>query len=413
MSDLTNSFLNRHLSGVRLGTSLRAASLLLLATVSVGALILSYGMARVRIGGPIHTDMVQARNLLIEAAPPSLYLIEPVAEILEFDSMRRPAEVTQQIQQIRSLRRDFDARIRYWTESTLPEDLRAAVQALANGAAADLWAEIETTYLPLVEPRPGLDIEAARLQTQDARHASERRIEELFAEHRKEALALDGKVQSVLSEAVILAENETYKYKVASWVIVAVSLTLLLAMMRAGSVVVAGPIQALTDATNRLAARDYDAHIPFMGWQNEMGQLATSLTTLRDAARNAQSLEADAIERNRLALAEAEKLAEEQATAAAAFSQTLGRFLDGDLTARVEADVSGAYAAIKRDLNAGLERVRVLLAGVRAGVGDILGSSAEIATAAEDLSRRTETQAANLEETAAAVEQITATVRAA
>ncbi|WP_176559539.1 methyl-accepting chemotaxis protein [Rubellimicrobium roseum] len=176
---------------------------------------------------------------------------------------------------------------------------------------------------------------------------------------------------------------------------------------------IAKPVGTLTESTQALTKGDLDVVVPGAERSDEIGRLATALATLRDAAKRAQILEAEVAEQSRRAIAEAEATARDQASAAAAFSATLSRFVAGDLTTRVEADVSDAYATIKRDLNAGLEQMRVLLAGMRDGVGEIRASTTEIATAAEDLSRRTETQAANLEETAAAVEEITSTVKAA
>jgi len=48
---------------------------------------------------------------------------------------------------------------------------------------------------------------------------------------------------------------------------------------------------------------------------------------------------------------------------------------------------------------------------VVSSTGAIHGGAKEIPTASDDLSRRTEQQAASLEETAAALDEITATVR--
>jgi methyl-accepting chemotaxis protein len=82
----------------------------------------------------------------------------------------------------------------------------------------------------------------------------------------------------------------------------------------------------------------------------------------------------------------------------------------GDLTARVNG-FPKEYAKVEEDFNRALAALSGTLARVRAGMDSMTNGSSEIQVAAEDLSRRTEQQAANLEETAAAVNQISTSVQ--
>ncbi len=216
----------------------------------------------------------------------------------------------------------------------------------------------------------------------------------------------------------LLAEDRTINHRFLQVMVIGFVTTMGLAAVLGWALVrsIAKPIRAMTDSMHALAGGNLDVTVAGANRSDEIGRMAAAVEVFREASRERarlQLLDAEVAERNRRAAAEAEQAAREQEAASTAFSQTLGRFLEGDLTARVEAEVSSAYASIKRDLNAGLERVRGLLAGIKVGMGAIRTSTTEIASAAEDLSRRTESQAANLEETAAAVEEITATVKAA
>lgn len=283
-----------------------------------------------------------------------------------------------------------------------------------DGAAQDIWSEVNSKFIPLLEQRIRLissraDLTANMTETS----ASMSRLSEHFTQHHAEILALQDKVNAELGDFVLTANDRSHLVMALSLLIVAISVGVLLVMMRAGKLAISNPVQALTESARRLSARDYDAPIPHAGNANEIGQMASALVDLRDVGKQAQMLEAQVAEHNRAAAAEAARAAQEQEQAAAAFNQTLSRFVDGDLTAQVEDDVSAAYATIKRDLNTGLERLRGALASIKTGTDNIRGMTHEIATAAEDLSRRTESQAANLEETAAAVEEITATVKSA
>ena len=83
----------------------------------------------------------------------------------------------------------------------------------------------------------------------------------------------------------------------------------------------------------------------------------------------------------------------------------------GDLTNRITADLEGPFRKLRDDFNEAGARLEEAVKAVLAGTSGIGTDTAEIATAADDLSRRTEQQAASLEETAAALEEITATVK--
>nr|WP_238344151.1 methyl-accepting chemotaxis protein [Ramlibacter lithotrophicus] len=83
----------------------------------------------------------------------------------------------------------------------------------------------------------------------------------------------------------------------------------------------------------------------------------------------------------------------------------------GDLTARIEVgstDETGQLMQALKAMNEGLAR---LVGQVRAGTDSIATASGQIASGNQDLSQRTEEQAASLEETAASMEELTGTVK--
>ncbi|MCA1323409.1 methyl-accepting chemotaxis protein [Herbaspirillum sp. alder98] len=83
----------------------------------------------------------------------------------------------------------------------------------------------------------------------------------------------------------------------------------------------------------------------------------------------------------------------------------------GDLTVQIvvdRRDETGQLMVALRSMTQGLQRV---VAQVRHGTEAISNAAAQIASGNHDLSRRTEQQAASLEETAASIEQLTSTVK--
>ncbi len=92
-------------------------------------------------------------------------------------------------------------------------------------------------------------------------------------------------------------------------------------------------------------------------------------------------------------------------------SRLLQAIAQGDLTARMDGDFHGVFARMRDDGNSSIDQLAAIVTRIQASSGSISLAATEIATGNNDLSRRTEQQAANLEETAASMEELTSTVR--
>ena len=83
---------------------------------------------------------------------------------------------------------------------------------------------------------------------------------------------------------------------------------------------------------------------------------------------------------------------------------------DGDLTQKLGMPFLPTLEKLRTDFNSAASKLRAAMEIVSQNAGAIAAASQEIRTASDDLSRRTEQQAASVEETAAALEEITTTV---
>ena len=83
---------------------------------------------------------------------------------------------------------------------------------------------------------------------------------------------------------------------------------------------------------------------------------------------------------------------------------------DGDMTQRMEAEYIGELLDIKNAVNSALNNIESTFHQVKVGAVSIGEMSHEVAIASEDLSQRTQNQAATLEQTAASMEELTVTV---
>ena len=92
-------------------------------------------------------------------------------------------------------------------------------------------------------------------------------------------------------------------------------------------------------------------------------------------------------------------------------STLLRAIAQGDLTVRMQGDFQGVFASIRDDANATASQLTDIVGRIKEASVSINTSAGEIAAGNNDLSQRTEQQAANLEETAASMEELTSTVR--
>ena len=136
-----------------------------------------------------------------------------------------------------------------------------------------------------------------------------------------------------------------------------------------------------------LAAGDLDSPIAYTDYQDCVGRMTRAMFTFRDTQRQILASQA-------------------QAEVVAWLSASLESLTKGDFTADIRAEFPPAYAELKNNFNAALASLRNLIGSVMDSTRSITTGSTEIAQASEDLARRTEANAASLEQTSAAVAQM-------
>jgi methyl-accepting chemotaxis protein len=89
----------------------------------------------------------------------------------------------------------------------------------------------------------------------------------------------------------------------------------------------------------------------------------------------------------------------------------LSAVADGDLNRRVEVELPGQFGTLASDANRTVDQLFQIVGQIRMSSDAISTAAGEIASGNNDLSQRTEQQAASLEETASSMEELTSTVR--
>jgi len=94
----------------------------------------------------------------------------------------------------------------------------------------------------------------------------------------------------------------------------------------------------------------------------------------------------------------------------AQLTSSLARMAKGDLGGHIDQQFTGQYEQLRQAFNSSLEQLEDIVSGLRQASGALRVATAEILSGANDLSSRTTKQAATIEETSAAVEQLSSAV---
>ncbi|HEV7306586.1 methyl-accepting chemotaxis protein [Ensifer sp.] len=177
------------------------------------------------------------------------------------------------------------------------------------------------------------------------------------------------------------------------------------------------PITGLVHDMNRLAAGDTEVAGSGCIRKDEIGDMARTVLVFRDALLDRSRLEAEAettrgmIEHERHARETSQAEVSRQISEAVdSLAIALERLADGDLTARIEHPFGAGFDRLRLDFNLSLDSLAATLGDVKARSADIDGETDDMRDAIGQLARRTERQAATLEEATAALSTITATV---
>ncbi|MGR3623671.1 cache domain-containing protein, partial [Pseudophaeobacter sp.] len=189
------------------------------------------------------------------------------------------------------------------------------------------------------------------------------------------------------------------------WTAVA-SLAVSLVILAIGATVitrsVTKPVNALKNRMNTMADGDTSADIPATENRSEIGDMARTLEVFRQSLSRQKDLENAQQARE-----------QEQAEVVSILSARLASLSQGDLTIKIGADFPSDYGQLRQDFNRTVETLSGTVSKMVEATGSIRNGAAEISQASDNLSHRTESQAATLEETAAALDELTASVKSA
>ncbi|MCF1468647.1 HAMP domain-containing protein [Agrobacterium vitis] len=212
------------------------------------------------------------------------------------------------------------------------------------------------------------------------------------------------------------ARNSFYVIVTVLGILVLVTALFSISVLR----ILSNAIRRISGRMAGLAEGDKASAIPYLDRKDEIGDIAHSVEVFRQAALRNDELERSAQENRRRAEIEREEMQakaeaeanERLARATGALAAGLRQLAAGDLLCEIQEQFAPQFEALRHDFNTSVNQLRSVLISVGISASGVRNGSGEISDASDDLSKRTETQAASLEQTAAALEEITANVKA-
>ncbi|WP_275788964.1 methyl-accepting chemotaxis protein [Pararhizobium gei] len=245
------------------------------------------------------------------------------------------------------------------------------------------------------------------------------------AGRQKEFATAAATIDSIWAQLVTFAENQKTNAAVererANRVSVIATIGgVLIALVAGGALVLTlkGPIGRITAAMRGLADGALDTTIDGNGRRDEIGDMARALGVFKENALSKVRIEVESEEQRTKAEADRRRNDDEKHAldqqidfAVSQLAAGLGRLAQGDLSQQIDTPFTGRLEQLRMDFNGSIIRLQDTLLQIRNNALSIQRSGSEMHASADSLSKRTEAQAASLEETAAAVDQITVTVR--
>ena len=158
-------------------------------------------------------------------------------------------------------------------------------------------------------------------------------------------------------------------------------------------------IGVLAETVAKISKGDYAAPNPQVKTGDEIGDIARSLEGFKTGLSEARAAEADR-----------EARAQTQNRVVMTLRDSLSRLADGDLNCQIHTQMGEEYEALRSHFNNKVQSLAVIIGELRVSAEAIDTDARDMSDGADALSQRTENQAATLEQTAAAMDEMTSSV---
>ncbi len=291
------------------------------------------------------------------------------------------------------------------------EDLQRV--GLASPAQAGFVANLQPSVAKLQEADKALgDATAAVAASSDDLYATGSKLAELVS-------SLNDSRAKARSEIAATARSSV---STALWTGMAISVgSILLGILVAGVIGsgIARLVRRITGVMRKIADGALDTPVTDTQRSDEIGAMARAVEVFKENGLRAQRLEAETnqarsaqeLSRQRQEAVDNAR-AEDLRTFVRHVEAGFERLSAGDLTVRMSAAVAPEFEPIRQTFNASVAQLEETIGAAVEAVASARTGLSEISIASDDLSERTEQQAASLEETVAALSQVIGRINA-
>lgn len=177
------------------------------------------------------------------------------------------------------------------------------------------------------------------------------------------------------------------------------------------------PLESIRNVLHAVANEQVDSEIDYLDQNNEVGSMARATKELQSKIRErielaaTQKQQEEELQNERANVASMKEIEViEQSKFVETIGSVLAQLAQGDLTIRCH-DVGEKYTVVRDNFNEAISSLENAMQNVSFKGAEIGESKDQITRASGDLAHRTELQAASLEETSAAIEELSVTVK--
>lgn len=332
-------------------------------------------MYEIRFGGPIQRKHALNDEMLADVLPPPAFVVEPYLEasLAAADASKG----AQNLKRIGEIREEFLQRKAYWAKAPVPEEMRPQLEKTI-AVADDFFAAVETYLVPAINAGDRRRINDV-LQT---------RLTPLYKKQHDEVTTLVD-MSRKFNDRETLSDNRmvficlAFSSIMALAVVTAIYLSSAFIRKR-----IVEPLTQTSETIDTMASGNFSVAVQGVERADEFGSMARAIEVFRGKGI--------AREKGRL----------EQKHVVDALSAGLTKLAAKNFENRITEPLADAYEGLRTDFNSAVDSIAAAMSQVGQSTGCVLTSISEIRAAADDLASRNQQQAASLEETAAAMRQV-------
>ena len=373
--------------------------------MTTASAIQTYALSELKVNGPKYARILTANNLVADILPPPLYMLEPYA--IAQEAALNPERIGDVLEKLTAIETIYNERKQFWLTADLNPDLRAMLVDNVLAKGDDFWALVDKKFVPAAQKGEISRMKVIVDKLKVSLHIQEDSVLELV------------KMSNMFLEN---ADNDTKSITklLTTASLVAAVLPILffimgLAYFYRRAIV---PLAKMKDFMVSLAAGDYGRDVPFADRKDEIGSMSQAVLVFRENAvarveteeREKQTREIEIQRDQRIAREKAEE-ERQRRDVIVTLDEALGQLARGNISYRITKRLHPEYQQLSQSFNTSVDTLAQSLASIVQSTNSVRDEASSIYAINESIARRTEVQAATLEETASAISEVTTTVR--